>query len=189
MEDNEEDDPLEHDRILLIRGLALHKKYIDAGEVQEAARDAYEEAERADGREPAFSLTNEERAWDEFHDRLSAGVAIHKKNVLDCLNLDPGNSALYAEYTDMLDRSCDPQSTILYDPSIRTFSMMENWGPATISISHCPFTGKKLPDPLEDTWRDLIDELLGTDDWPYDLAREQLPEKYFNEQWWIEKKL
>lgn len=189
MEDSEEDSALDHDRNLLRRGLALHVKYIEAAEAQEAARDAYEEAERADGREPAFSLTDEERAWNEHHDRLAAGIAFHKKNVLDGLNLDPGNSALYADYTDILDRACDPQSTILYDPSIRTFAMMENWGPAIIVISHCPFTGKKLPDSLEDVWNQEIGELLGTDDWSYDFAREQLPEKYFDEQWWIERKL
>ncbi len=58
-----------------------------------------------------------------------------------------------------------------------------------MTISHCPFTGKKLPEPLEDAWRNTIDEIFGTDDWSYDDAREQLPDKYFNEQWWIERKL
>lgn len=189
MEDSEEDSAIEHDRNLLRRGWALHEKYGEAGEAQEAARDAYEEAERAEGREPAFSLTDEERAWDEFHDRLATGIAFHKRNVLDGLNLDPSNSVLHADYTDVLARACDPQSSILYDPSIREFSMMENWGPAIITISYCPFTGKKLPESLSDTWSDTIDELLGTDDWSYDFAREQLPEKYFTEQWWIEKKI
>ena len=189
MEDSDEDSALEHDRELLRRGLALHKKYTEAGEAQEAARDAYEAAERADGREPAFSLTDEERAWNEYHDRMATGISFHKQNVLDGLNLDPRNSTLYSEYSDILDRACDPQSTILYDPSIREFAMMENWGLAIIMISHCPFTGKKLPEPLEDAWRKTIDELLGTDDWSYDHAREQLPDEYFNEQWWIERKL
>ncbi len=70
MADSEEDSAIERDRELLRRGLALNEKYNEAVEAQEIAREAYEADERAAGREPAFSFTDEERAWDEYHDRL-----------------------------------------------------------------------------------------------------------------------
>ena len=180
---------IEHDCVLIERGLKLHEAYGEAMEAQENAREAAEEAARARGEEAQFVQTDEERAWNEFHDRGLSGIAFQHKPVYDAFRLDPTRSALYEAFPDLLDSACDPQVPVLYDPSERQFALMETWGPAVRVIAHCPFTGRALPAALGDAWRQAVSDVLGSEDWSYDEAREKLPRDYWIEAWWIARGL
>ena len=125
---DEEESDLEYHREIVRQGLALNEKYAEAGLAQEAALEQYEKAERADGRDPGFLLTDEQRAWDEHHERQSSFVALHKQDVLEQLNLDPKNSALYPDFGRLLENACNPESVIVYDTALREFGLMETWG-------------------------------------------------------------
>ena len=65
---------------------------------------------------------------------------------------------------------------------------METWGPAVIVINHCPWTGKQLPESLDDLWHEQVSSELGTEDWAYDDVRTRLPE-FVTEQWWVSRGL
>lgn len=178
----------ERDGELLERGLKLHDQYCKQMEAEEAERDAAEESAKARGETFVFSLTNEERAWDEYHDRQLSGIAFSHKKLLVAFDLNPRKSALCNEFPDLLRWAFNPQSPVHYDPSERQFALMETWGPAVNTIAYCPITGKTLPDPLGEVWPDLVSKELGTEDWSYDEAREKLPD-FFTEAWWIERGL
>ncbi|WP_422041699.1 DUF6980 family protein [Roseibium sp.] len=180
---------IERDTVLLRRGLDLHEKFCVAADAQEAKREQAEKEAASRGEKRPFVETEEERAWDVYHDRALTGIAIDNRHVLEQLGLDPRNSALYETFPELLTQACNPQTPILYDPSIRRFGLKETWGPALRTISHCPWSGRKLPEDLADRWFDLIEELMGTDDWSTDEAREKLSSDYFNETWWIERGL
>lgn len=180
---------IERDMVLLRRGLDLHEKYCEAADAQEAARELAEKKASERGEKHAFVETEEEKAWDAYYDRALTGIAIDNRHVLEQLGLDPRKSVLYETYPELLTQACNPQTPVLYDPSIRRFALKETWGPAMRTISHCPWSGRKLPDDLTDPWFDLIEELMGTDDWSTDEAREKLSSDYFTETWWIERGL
>ena len=180
---------IERDTVLLRRGRKLHETYCAAADKQEAERDRAETEAAARGEKRAFVETDEERAWDAYHDRALAGIAIDNRHVLEQLGLDPRRSVLFADYPELLIQACNPQVPVLYDPSIRRFALKETWGPAMQTISHCPWSGRKLPEDLTDQWFDLIEELMGTDDWSTDEARARLSADYFNETGWIERGL
>ena len=189
-EDDDESDPaVERDIILLRRGFELHERFNAAMIQQEEARDAAIEAAKARGEKPDYSPTGEEKAWDAYHDRALAGIAVHHRDVLEYFSLDPQKSVLSSDFPDLLDMACDPQTPVLYDPAIRRFALMETWGPAVRVISHCPWTGKELPRDLNDEWHDLIDVLMGNDDWSTDDARDKLATDYFCETWWVQRGL
>ena len=180
---------IERDRVLLRRGLALHEKYCEAADAQEAARELAEKEAAQRGEKRVFVETDEERAWDAYHERALTGIAIDNRHVFEQLGLDPRKSVLFETYPELLTQACNPQVPVLYDPSIRRFALKETWGPAMRTISHCPWSGRKLPQDLTDQWFDLIEELMGTDDWSTDEARARLSADYFNETWWIEREL
>lgn len=180
---------IERDTLLLQRGLDLHQKYCEAADAQEAARELAGTVAAERGENPAFVATEEEQAWDVYHDRALTGIAIDNRHVLEQLGLDPRKSVLYETFPELLTQACNPQTPVLYDPSIRRFALKETWGPAMRTISHCPWSGRKLPEDLADRWFDLIEDLMGTDDWSTDEAREKLNGDYFNETWWIERGL
>ena len=180
---------IERDTVLLRRGLDLHEKYCHAADAQEAARELAEKEASERGEKLAFAETEEEKAWDAYHDRALTGIAIDNRHVLEQLGLDPRKSALYESFPELLTQACNPQTPVLYDPSIRRFGLKETWGPALRTISYCPWSGRKLPDDLTDQWFDLIEDLMGTDDWSTDEAREKLSDDYFNETWWVERGL
>ena len=177
---------LEYNRKIIREGLVLHEKYAKTAEAQETERDTLEEYERARGRDPGFILTDEERAWNENRDRHASVIAFHKKHVMEQLDLVPGKSVLFQKYNLLLRQACNPESVIVYDSALREFGMMETWVPAKVSIGYCPFTGKKLPTSLRDQWFDRVNATIGNEDWSIEQAKEQVPGKYFNEQWWIE---
>ncbi|WP_420334096.1 DUF6980 family protein [Roseibium sp.] len=180
---------IERDTVLLRRGLELHAAFCEAAEAQEAARELAEKEASERGEKLAFAETEEEKAWDAYNDRALTGIAIDNRHVLEQLGLDPRKSVLFESFPELLTKACDPQVPVLYDPSIRRFALKETWGPAMRTISHCPWSGRKLPEDLADQWFDLIEELMGTDDWSTDKAREKLSGDYFNETWWIERGL
>lgn len=180
---------IERDTLLLQRGLDLHQKYCEAADAQEAARELAGKVAAERGEKPAFVATEEEQAWDVYHDRALTGIAIDNRHVLEQLGLDPRKSVLYETFPELLTQACNPQTPVLYDPSIRRFGLKETWGPALRTISHCPWSGRKLPEDLADRWFDLIEDLMGTDDWSTDEAREKLNGDYFNETWWVERGL
>lgn len=180
---------IERDTVLLRRGLDLHEHLCKAADMQEAERELAEKEAAARGEKRPFVETEEEMAWDAYHDRALTGIAIDNRHVLEQLGLDPRKSVLFEPFPELLIQACNPQTPILYDPSIRRFGLKETWGPAMRTISHCPWSGRKLPADLADKWFDLIEELMGTDDWSTDEARERLSEDYFDETWWIERGL
>ncbi|MEO1113825.1 MAG: hypothetical protein AAFY05_15885 [Pseudomonadota bacterium] len=187
--DEQRERTIERDMVLLRRGLDLHEKYCEAADAQEAARELAEKEALERGEKRVFVETEEERAWDDYHDRALTGIAIDNRHVLEQLGLDPRKSVLFETFPELLTQACNPQVPILYDPSIRRFALKETWGPAMRTISHCPWSGRKLPEDLTDRWFDLIEELMGTDDWSTDEARAKLSGDYFNETWWIERGL
>ncbi|WP_299482934.1 hypothetical protein [uncultured Roseibium sp.] len=183
------DEITERNIVLLRRGLELHEKFCDAAEVQETERERAEQAAEAQGKTLPFSATDEEKAWDAFHDRGLTSIAVDNRHVLEQLGLDPRRSALFKSFPELLQKACDPQVPVLYDPSIRRFALKETWGPAMRVISHCPWSGRKLPPDLADDWFDLMDELMGTEDWTTADARNRLDAAYFCEEWWIARGL
>jgi hypothetical protein len=109
--------------------------------------------------------------------------------VLDVFELDPRRSALFNEFPKLLARACDPQCPVLFDPSECQFALMETWGPAILLISHCPWSGKPLPKSLSDEWNDAVNDVLGTDEWSHEDAREKLPREFWTEDWWRKRGL
>lgn len=180
---------IERDIALLERGLELQELYVSVAEEQEAARDAREENAQALGKTPDYAPTDEERAWDDYHNRALTGIALQNHVVLEVFGLDPRKSSLFSDFPELLARACDPKCPVLYDPPIREFSLMESWGPAVLVIDHCPWSGKALPKSLAGEWSDTISAMLQLDEWSIEEAREKLPAAYFTEEWWIDRGL
>jgi hypothetical protein len=176
---------IERDVELIERGLKLQEKYNLIASEQEAEREVLEEAARERGETLEITLTDEERAWNEYTDRLTAGLALHHRELLKVFGLNPSKSSLYDEFPDILDSACNPEFPVLYSPSIRRFSLIETWGPAVRIIKYCPWSGKRLPKDLDDEWEKIVPETLGNEDWTYDEAREKLPNEFHTEEWWV----
>ncbi|MEM8813311.1 MAG: hypothetical protein AAGF59_11895 [Pseudomonadota bacterium] len=174
---------------LMKRGLELHQHFYTIAEEQEAAREEAERAAKARGEQPKFVATAEELAWDAHRDRELTGIALHHRDVLEQFGLDPRKSVLFDRFPELMTIVCDPQVPVIYDPSARQFAFMETWGPALRVFEYCPYTGQQLPPELSDTWCDLIDTLMGTQDWTSADVRKQLGDAYFTEAWWIERSL
>jgi hypothetical protein len=179
------DESMAQDRALIERGLKLQDSYSAAMEAQEKVRDLAAEVARAKGEElPSYLPTEEEKAWDEYHDRALSGIAVQHKGVFKAFGLDPRKSVLFDDFPELLARACDPQCPVLYDPSEREFSLMETWGPAVLVIQFCPWSGKRLPKSLSEEWTEAVNAEMGTEDWSYDDLRATLPGDYWTEAWW-----
>jgi Domain of unknown function (DUF6980) len=173
------------DRALIERGLRLQDSYSAAMEAQENVRNLAAEAGRAGEEElPSYLPTEEEKAWDEYHERALSGIALQHRDVFKAFGLDPRRSVLFDDFPELLARACDPQCPVLYNPSEREFSLMETWGPAVLVIHFCPWSGKPLPKALSEEWTEAVNAVLGTEDWSYEDLREKLPDDYWTEAWW-----
>ncbi|MEM0987916.1 MAG: hypothetical protein AAGK00_03500 [Pseudomonadota bacterium] len=175
--------------VLLRRGLDLEARFNSAADAQEATRAQAEAARAAKGEQPPHVPTDEETAWDAYHDRALTRIASAHVDVLDQFGLDPRKSVLFQQYPELMMQACDPQVPVLYSPRFRCFTLMETWGAAQRSIAHCPSTGKELPGDLSDAWFDLTDDLMGTDDWQSGDVRARLGDEHFTEKWWIKRGL
>jgi uncharacterized protein DUF6980 len=131
----------------------------------------------------------DEAGWDEIWDGLYAMLIERKDGVRTLFGLDPRKSALFAEFPDLLWAACDPQQPILYSPAFREFGFpVFDGGPAYITMSFDPWTGKKLPCSVRDAYFAEAEKILGPvgilDD-----ALDTLPPAFRGEAWWVERGL
>lgn len=92
-------------------------------------------------------------------------------------------SKLATEFPELFDHIDDGNFSIVYIPNKRHFGMTLRGSEVIQQIFYCPWTGRKLPNSLWDTFFDEL-ESIGVDP-----MEDDIPEEYISEAWWINQDL
>lgn len=95
---------------------------------------------------------DDDAAWDALWDRVNAlhhmAIAEAKRSVFRDFACDPRRSALHGDHPDLLDRACDIETPIVYEPAARTFFFCGHLGEPRLPLLFDIHTGRRLPEPV-----------------------------------------